>query len=469
MHAHSQPLRVLFVNRMASMVRGGGETFDLEMARNLAGLGCEITILTGIPLFGKALLGPEEWWGYAQGRYIQTAVAKTTEYGHSTSNTQYSIVDEGKHLNSSIANRKSQIEGITIRSPYTGWFPWDKTPGGWRLRIADFKIFEWLAARWALKHLDQFDIIQVCELPFFVYFLKSQITNRKSQTPIVMRLTAPDFYDPVGGVQKADAVIASGDTMRRIREKIRPDCHDIPNGVDVENFGFWMSDAGLKAQARKEFRSAHNVPEDAMVVTHVARFQSVKNHAMLIDAFADFKKTVSTARLILAGSGPLKEEVEGKVRQLGMTGDVIFLGEMKHADLPAVYAATDINVMPSDYESFCFAVLEGMASELPHVVTDTNWVPGLLGDNVQLPVPGVQPSGGNVKLNAKIRSVSGGLITPVGDASTFAEALRQLAHDSTTRAQMGHWCRARVEKDFCWKTSADRLKKLYASLMTTPN
>lgn len=47
-------MRVLFVNRMASIERGGGETFDLEISRHLEKMGCEISYLSGLPLFGRA-------------------------------------------------------------------------------------------------------------------------------------------------------------------------------------------------------------------------------------------------------------------------------------------------------------------------------------------------------------------------------------------------------------------------------
>ena len=52
----SPPLRALFVNRMACLERGGGETFDLEMARHLEKLGVRTSFLSGAPLFGAPAL-----------------------------------------------------------------------------------------------------------------------------------------------------------------------------------------------------------------------------------------------------------------------------------------------------------------------------------------------------------------------------------------------------------------------------
>jgi glycosyltransferase involved in cell wall biosynthesis len=556
-HSQARRLRILFVNRMASMVRGGGETFDLEMARHLAALGCEVTFLTGVPLFGKAKLGPEEWW-----RGADRAMDKerwTMDDGRRTKGEGQEANDEGRrtkedgsstasHRPLPIVHGPSSIAHRSIRSPYTGWFPWDKTPGGWRLRVADFKIFEYVAALWTWKHRGEFDVIQVCELPYFVSYIKrlerrsmnkgqwkigdrqtSKGDNASSDSagamdlpiddrpspivhcpsssaprplPIVLRLTAPDFYDPVGGVSAADAAIASGDTMRKIRAGARPDCHDIPNGVDVDLFKPKTKDRlarrrpcegerpnsttpGNEAQStmdeetyfpstlnlepstlNHEFRQKLGIPPDAIIITHIARFQSVKNHTMLIKAFATLVVKVPTARLVLAGSGPLKSDIENQVRHFGLTGNVVFLGETNHADLPSVYAAADINVMPSDYESFCFAVLEGMASGLPHVVTETNWVPGLLGgtkdegrwtmdDRRQSPM---------AHRPLSIVHLPGGLVTPIGDADAFADALLMLARDPELRGRMGQWNRERVVSDFTWDASAKKLLGLYERL-----
>ena len=87
-------MKILFVNRMASMVRGGGETFDLEISRYLQKIGCEVLFLSGIPVFGDALIPV------------------------------------------------THAPSFTLRTPYTGKFRWDQVRGGWRLRWADFWLFE---------------------------------------------------------------------------------------------------------------------------------------------------------------------------------------------------------------------------------------------------------------------------------------------------------------------------------------
>lgn len=376
-------MRVLFVNRMASMVRGGGETFDMEIARHLEPLGCEVSFLTGIPFFSGA------------------------------------------------ASPLSFERSYTIRTPYTGWFRWDRTRGGWRVRLTDFWIFEQRAAAWAAAHRTQFDVVQVCELPVFVNAWK----KRGCRQPVVVRLTAPDYYDKSGGIRQADAVIASGDTMRKVRSGARPDCFDVPNGVDD----------GMFRPHETNMRGKWRIDDNEFVVLCVARFQAVKNHKMLLNAFAQFLRGWPRARLVLAGSGPLESDVRTQCAALKLGEHVMFLGEVPFAQLPDMYAACDLSVIPSFYESFCFAALEAMASGLPLAVTDTDWVPELIGRD------------------------RGGIVVPKDDAAALAEAMLILARDPAMRVRLGTRNREEVIARWGWESSARKLLSVYETLIQKRN
>lgn len=386
---------------MLSMERGGGETFDLEIARHLQQLGCEVTFLSGVPLFG------------------------------------------GARIRNPYSGFRCQVSGFQIRTPYFGWFPWDKVKGGWRLRVADFRMFESRAAAWIRKHAQDFDVIQVCELPFFVAGAKRQGVR----VPIVMRLTAPNFYDPLGGMALADAVIASGETVQLVRSGPRLDCHDIPNAVDTELFRPHQS----------AFRREHGIRDDEFVALYVARFQDFKNHALLVNAFHALFRRVPNAKMVLVGAGPLRPRVERQVRKLGVEGRVLFLGERPFAELPGIYAAADVLAVSSDFESFCFAALEAMASGLPIVTTDCGWVPKLLGDEVR-------DAGCGIDDGRSCIARQGGLVVPCGDVGQLAEGLALLAGKPETRRAMGEWNREKAVREHGWGASAARLMRMYREL-----
>ncbi len=373
----SSPLRVLFVNRMACLERGGGETFDLEISRHLARAGVRISYLSGAPLWGPAPM---------------------------------------------------PIEGATVlHTPWLKKFPWDKIKGGWRLRVLEFEWFEWLAARWVAERADRFDVIQACELPHFVYWLK----KCGVKTPVVMRLTAPNYHDPRGGVPQADALIASGTSIQKLRERGHVDVVDIPNAVDAELF---------RPQA-SEFRARHGIGREEFVALYVARFQAFKNHAMLMNAFARFARERPASRLVLAGSGPLQETTAQRAAELGIADKVLFLGEVPYLELPGVFAAADVKVVSSDYESFCFAAIEGMSSGLPVLTTDCGWVPNLVADGA-------------------------GMVVPVGNAEALASGLAKLAGNPALRQRMGATGRQLVLERHTWPASAEKLMTVYRKLLS---
>ena len=552
-------LRILFVNRMAGMERGGGETFDLEIARNLAGLGCQITFLSGRPVFSEANLGAEEWWGSetVEGVRLKVEVEEearletrglrretgeeeerpetgdlrpeaSSNVQRSTFNFQLSsgvaseLSSEPKSATSDldspatcnlqpatpsnvqrstlnaqlssggasdsssqskIQNPKSKIERSQVsslrsrvfflRSPWLGWFPWDKVRGGWRVRLADFVMFEYLAARWAWRHRGEFDVIQVCELPFFVRFFKKREASCRRlhhvadcALPVVMRLTAPDAYDPRGSMKLVDALIASGTTVEKVRTRIRSDCYNIPNGVDLEQFG--VQHPGLRDQAA-EFRKVHGIPASAPVLLYVARFHKFKNHELLLRAFRLVADRFPDARLVLAGSGPLLPEIKQQAASAG--GKVVFLGETTFHDLPAIYAAADIKVISSEYESFCFTAIEAMAGGLPIVTTDCGWVTKLIGDETP-PMsgsckPGREPSGRfeTEEAGRQVRRAPGGLVASRVDVASFAEAIMEMIASESLRVACGKWNRAKAFRDHGWASSARQLKAVYEGLL----
>ncbi len=446
-------LRILFINRMASMERGGGETFDLEIARHLAQMGHQITFLSGISLFGRARLPIGSRKSEVRGQRSEVRSRKSEVRG------QRSEVRSQKSDLGPPTSELRYLTSVTLRAPMFPWFPWDRVKAGWRLRVAEFWLFEKLAARWAWKHRDQFDIIQVCELPTFVSSFKSRISNPESRIPkLVLRLTAPNAYDPSGGIQKADALIASGTSIAKIRASVRPDCHDIPNAVDTTRF----------CPQESAFRIRHGMAPEDMVLLYVARFQDFKNHALLIKAFALMARQVSKARLVLVGSGPLLDSIRTQVKEAGLTDRVLFLGEVPFDDLPAVFAAADVKVISSQYESFCFAAVEAMASGLPVVTTDCGWVPGLIGDTMapiekQWVYADPDPAGrfADDVEGKRIREVPGGLVTSRADPLSLAKAGLRLLESSDMRRRMGAWNRDKAVRDHGWEASAGKLEAVY--------
>lgn len=112
------------------------------------------------------------------------------------------------------------------------------------------------------------------------------------------------------------------------------------NAIDLDKFKY---DKKIRDKKRKEL----GIKEDTIVIGHIGRFVAQKNHTFLIDIFNQFHKKEKNSILLLAGQGPLQEEIKNKVRELGLDDSVGFLGQRNDAN--ELYQAFDVFLLPSLY------------------------------------------------------------------------------------------------------------------------
>lgn len=135
----------------------------------------------------------------------------------------------------------------------------------------------------------------------------------------------------------------------------------IDNGIEVENFTY-------NPQVREKIRKRLGF-SDKKVLGHIARFNKQKNHSFLIDIFADLVKEDDAYLLVLAGVGDLKDEIEKKVKDLGIEDKVIFLGSIGYVN--ELLQAIDIFILPSLYEGLAVSTIEAQAAGLKCLLADT--------------------------------------------------------------------------------------------------
>lgn len=127
------------------------------------------------------------------------------------------------------------------------------------------------------------------------------------------------------------------------------------NAIDVDKFKY-------NEKIRKEKRKELNIKDKDLVIGHIGRFVKQKNHEFLIDIFNEVHKQNKNTILLLAGEGPLKEEIENKVKDLGLEKNVKFLGQRKDAN--ELYQAMDVFLLPSLYEGLPVVGVEAQAAGL---------------------------------------------------------------------------------------------------------
>ena len=118
----------------------------------------------------------------------------------------------------------------------------------------------------------------------------------------------------------------------------------------------------------ENIRNAWQIPMNAKVVVFCGKFIPRKRPEDLIRAFA--KANIENSYLIMVGDGPLAEDLNGKVRELGIEDQVRFLGFVKYSKLPEVYVSSDILVHPAEWEPYGLPVNEAMVCGIPVIVSD---------------------------------------------------------------------------------------------------
>ncbi|MGA7616766.1 MAG: glycosyltransferase [Thermoanaerobaculia bacterium] len=160
-----------------------------------------------------------------------------------------------------------------------------------------------------------------------------------------------------------DSVIAPSESVAAllVERGIRAPIAVIPTGVDLEVFG--KGDGG-------RFRAAHAIPPDAFVVGHAGRLAAEKNLGVVGDAMIEVSKSDENVWAVVAGTGPLRDELSARFERAGVAQRVRMTGAIDWPDLADAYAAMDTFVFASRTETQGMVLTEAMAAGCPVVAVD---------------------------------------------------------------------------------------------------
>ena len=180
----------------------------------------------------------------------------------------------------------------------------------------------------------------------------------------------------------------------------------------------WWAEQAAKID-RNAVRAAWRIPSNASVALFCAKLQPWKGPLDLLEAFA--RANVPDSYLVFAGDGSLRSSLEQRAAEMGVVNRVRFLGFMNQSQLPPVYCASDVLVLPSHYEPFGLVVNEAMLCGCPVAVSDR------VGARFDLVRPG-----------------ENGFVFPVGDVDALVAILKDILPDSEKQARMGAAARQRM-------------------------
>ena len=216
--------------------------------------------------------------------------------------------------------------------------------------------------------------------------------------------------------------------------KIAPDkVHILPNAIDTKVYD---PDKIRTKEIRKKLRL-----EDRKVIFFSGRLTAQKGVLYLLRAIQSVIKKVPNVVLLMAGDGPQEQLLRRETGALGLKSHVVFLGEIKHEEMPELYSIADVFVLPSLSESFPNAMLEAMAMRNPMVITRVGVAPEIL-ENYRTAI----------------------LVEPA-DPAGLASAIIELLTDKPLAEKLGSRARDLVRTKFTWERVVDQTLKLYEAAL----
>ncbi len=244
----------------------------------------------------------------------------------------------------------------------------------------------------------------------------------------------------------ATAAIANAhNTARLIRDvcgdAASPPIHVVHPGFDPERF---RPAADGAAALRARFAG----PDDLLLLS-VGRLQRRKGHDLAIEAVAALREELPHLRYAIAGDGDERARLEALAAERGVADRVRFAGVFRDDEVPALYAACDIFLLPNrvegvDIEGFGIVFIEAAAASKPAIGGRTGGVVEAVADGET------------------------GILVSGTDAAELAGAIRRLAASEDLRGRLGTAARERALREFTWERAAERVARIHADVCAPP-
>lgn len=208
-----------------------------------------------------------------------------------------------------------------------------------------------------------------------------------------------------------------------VKDKIKP----VYNPIDAQRF-----EKARGTNVKKE------LGVDGPMVLLVARLVPVKGIKTLIRSIPLIVERFPKAQFVIAGEGPMEPELRELAEELGVDGNIKFIGFRR--DIDRLTSACDILIMTSHYEPFGMPAAEAGACGKPVVTTDAGGLPEIIKNGLT------------------------GFVVAAGDHVKLSEAMVRLLKDPGLRARMGKAGKVRVQRFFTPRTVGARMLRIYNDL-----
>lgn len=247
----------------------------------------------------------------------------------------------------------------------------------------------------------------------------------------------PSFLPVVThSINASDGVTAVSEFLRRetyARFEIQREIEVIPNFVDIARF---------QRQEKTHFKQAI-CPAGEKLLVHISNFREVKRAPDVVRVFARLHDEARRnegpgVRLLMIGDGPDRPVTEALARELGVDGEIRFLG--KQEPIEELLSVADVMLLPSGSETFGLAALEAMACSVPVVSSDIGGLP-------------------EVNIDGET-----GFLCPLGDIDCLAAATRRLITDADLHRRLAAGALRRAAEAFRLERIVPRYEAYYEAV-----
>ena len=220
----------------------------------------------------------------------------------------------------------------------------------------------------------------------------------------------------------------------------------VPSGVDVE---LWENPTRAasgypnNAKLREEIRTQLGIPQDAVVIGLVARFDPLKGHADLIRIAPQLVEKFPKLRLLFVGDGWHRTQVETAVRDAGLADHVLTTGFVQLRRVSLLYRSMDVKVLPSYQEGQSRTLLESLLSGCPIVGYNVGGIPEVCIDNET------------------------GLLAGVGNVDQLRAAIEQTLDDPDAANERTARGKLHARDHFSTEVMTDKLESIYHETLGT--
>jgi glycosyltransferase involved in cell wall biosynthesis len=208
-----------------------------------------------------------------------------------------------------------------------------------------------------------------------------------------------------------------------------PKIRTLAIGIDVEPFEHALPSPALNFDGNK-------------VNGMVARLDLQKGFECLLRAAHQLCGIFPALKVVIAGEGPDRQAIENMIQRFGLQSSVSLAGH--HSDMPGIYAAIDIFVLPSLNEGLPMTILEAMAASKPVIATRVGAIPSV------------------------INAGETGLLVDPGDADGLRDALARLLSDSDLCQRLGAAGHDWVRRNYTSEAMAMKYRQMYGEVLGVP-